>query len=133
MSNHELIRPELSSEAIPAVPGQGVGRLLPAADVVEEAESYRVELEMPGVDVSAIEVSFDQGTLSVRVPAPKPGPQGARKVLQERDRGEYFRAFNVTDSIDPGKIQADYKLGILTLTLPKAEAAKPRKIPVRSR
>jgi HSP20 family protein len=134
MSNREIIRTEAGALGTSSAPSdEGVARILPVADVIEEAEGYRVELEMPGVDPSAIDVSYEQGTLLVRAAAPKPAPAGARPVLLERGRGDYVRAFNVTDSIDPDRIEADYRLGVLTLTLPKAEAAKPKRIQVHCR
>lgn len=107
-------------------------RFVPAVDIHETAEEYVVMAEMPGCDPKGIEVQFERGELSITGPvAPRRAPQ-AGWLAHEFGIGDYYRSFNVTESIKTDKISAEYEHGILTLRLPKLETAKPRKIEVRT-
>jgi HSP20 family protein len=106
---------------------------VPAGDIWENSESYRVWLDMPGIDPRDVEVRFDRGTLRVwGKPAPR-REEKARLLLSESASGDYTRTFNLTDTIDVGRITAEYEDGVLCLTLPKVEAARPKRIQVRPR
>ena len=100
-------------------------RFVPAVDIYETAEEYVVMAEMPGCDPKGIDVQFEEGELSIygRV-APRSLP-GTGWLAREFGVGDYHRIFNVTESIETDKISAEYEHGILTLCLPKVEAAKP--------
>jgi HSP20 family protein len=107
-------------------------RFVPACDITESADEYVVLAEMPGCDPAGIDLHFDGGVLSIygKV-APRQGETAY--LAKEFEVGDFSRTFNVTDSIDSARISAEYADGILTLRLPKAEAAKPRKIEVRTK
>ena len=108
-------------------------RFVPAVDIYETPEEYVVMAEMPGCDPKGIDVQFEGGELSITGRAlPRQLPTTGW-LAQEFGIGDYARSFNVTESIDTEKIQAEYEHGILTLRLPKVETAKPRKIEVRSK
>ena len=108
-------------------------RFVPAVDIFETPEEYVVMAEMPGCEPKGIDVEFENGELSIygRV-APRRYPETGR-LAREFGVGDFTRTFNVTESIETGKISAEYEHGILTLRLPKVEAAKPRRIEVRAK
>ena len=108
-------------------------RFVPPVDIFETGEEYVVMAEMPGCDPKGIDVRFQNGELSVygRV-APRRLPETGW-VAREFGIGDFYRTFNVTESIETDKISAEYENGILTLRLPKVEQAKPRKIEVRAK
>ncbi|MDD5349749.1 MAG: Hsp20/alpha crystallin family protein [Chthoniobacteraceae bacterium] len=101
----------------------------PSANIREERDAYVLELEMPGVSKTGIEVTVEQNELTIVGHRSDVQPQG-EAVYQESHRADYRRSFELDPSINSGKIHAKMEQGILTLTLPKAESIKPRKIQV---
>jgi len=101
----------------------------PLANILETADGYVLEAEMPGVSKDGIEVSVENGQLTVVGHRPKADLQ--RPILYRESRGlDYWRVFELDASIDTAHIKARIDQGILRVTLPKAEAVKPRKIQV---
>lgn len=102
----------------------------PRVDIWETSEALHMELEMPGVGPDAVDVRLEEGVLSVlgRVPACARG----ERILSEYEVGNYERAFRVSEVIDGAHIEARMRNGVLKLTLPKAEAAKPKRIAVHA-
>ena len=112
--------------------GNGANRvsyLTPLANILETKDAYLVEAEMPGVTRDGLDVSVENGELTIvgrRAPLP---PQG--QALYRESRGfDYRRTFEIDPSIDTARITAKLDQGVLTLTLPKAESVKPRNIAV---
>lgn len=104
----------------------------PALDVYEDKDQFVVKIELPGMDKEDIEVSLHDGSLTL---------SGERKnehtteeeqgvYRSERFFGRFQRTLDLPGAVDPGKVKADYRDGILTVTLAKAEEAKPRRISV---
>jgi HSP20 family protein len=112
---------------------QASPRFVPAIDVHEDAEKYVVKADMPGCDPKEIEVTLNQGVLTLCGKVRPRQGEAATPLAREYRVGDYYRTFNVTESVDADRIEAAYEEGVLTLTLPKAEAAKPRKIEVRTK
>ena len=112
---------------------QAVSRMpsweLPPANIREEHDAYLLELEMPGVSKSGIEVTVEHNELTIVGHRSDTEPQG-EVVYRESRHGDYRRTFEIDASIDTAKIAAKMEQGILKLTLPKAESLKPRKITV---
>jgi HSP20 family molecular chaperone IbpA len=104
----------------------------PVADIVEGKEGVIVQIEMPGVRSGDVEISVERRVLTVRGRGRVTAPEGFRCVYAEYGEGDYERAFTLSQDIDEGKIAAGMKNGVLTLSLPRAEAAKPRKIEVKA-
>ena len=102
---------------------------LPPANIREEHDAYLLELEMPGVSKSGIEVTVEHNELTIVGHRSDTEPQG-EVVYRESRHGDYRRTFEIDASIDTAKIAAKMEQGILKLTLPKAESLKPRKITV---
>ena len=110
-------------------PPQG---LVPAIDVTERDNEYIIRAEMPGIDKDAIEVTLVDGLLTISGESKEEHEEkeGERVIRQERRYGKYVRTLRLDTQIDEKKVKANYKDGVLELVLPKAEAAKPKKIAI---
>jgi HSP20 family protein len=103
----------------------------PAVDILETEEELVIKADLPGVEMNDIHVDIENGTLSLkgeRKFASDEKRQGYHRI--ERSYGSFARYFDLPDTVDPDKVKADYKNGVLTVTLPKKEIAKPRSIKV---
>ncbi len=105
-------------------------RYLPVTDIFETPDALKVILEMPGVDKSGIEVRVENDVLTIDGQVDFSKYQGLSPVYTEYNVGNYTRSFQLSSQIDQERISADLENGIITLVLPKAEKAKPRKIKV---
>ena len=109
---------------------------VPSLDVVERADAYLISAELPGVDASAVEISFENNTLTIRgTKAPWLQPQEneeLRVYTAERLSGSFERAVRLPEYVEGDKIEATYAHGVLTITVPKAVAARARKIDVKT-
>jgi len=106
--------------------------VFPPLNVSEDADHYYVRAPIPGVDPNQLSVSVVNQTVALsgqQQPADEPGVSYHRK---ERAEGPFRRSVTLPASFDGAHVQARYVDGILTLTLPKAEAAKPRRVAVQS-
>lgn len=104
---------------------------LPTTDIFETEDSLTMVLEMPGVIRDNIEVSAENGVLTVEGKINFDKYEGLQPVYTEYNVGPYRRTFRLSSRIDQDKISADMLDGVITLVLPKAEEAKPRRIEVR--
>ena len=101
----------------------------PVASVVEDGDVYMLNVEMPGVNKEGLEISIENNELTIVGRRSLPQVEGT--LVHRESRSENFRrAFELDPSIDTSKIAARIDQGVLTLTLPKAEQVKPRKITV---
>jgi len=105
--------------------------LVPASQVIEDEGKVVVRIEMPGVAKSDLEIRAEGQELSVSGRRQEMATEGTW-LLRERQRGDFQKTFSVDGSIDLEKIEAELADGVLTLTLPMKEAAKPRRIDIRS-
>ena len=103
---------------------------MPTADIFETEEALTVVLEMPGVSKENVDINVEEGVLTVEGRIDFGKYQGMRPVYSEYNVGPYRRSFRVSAQIDQDKISAEMQDGVITLTLPKAEKAKPRRIKV---
>jgi len=109
--------------------GQTKHFVTPVASVTEDSDAYQLKVEMPGVNKEGLEISVENNELSIIGRRTLPPIEGT--IIHRESRPENFRrVFELDPSIDTGKIAARMDQGILTLTLPKAEQVKPRKITV---
>src|SRR5215468_9258217 len=103
--------------------------ITPAASVTEIADGYMLEIEMPGVRKDGLEISLENNELAIIGRRSLPAVEGT--VVHRESRPENLRrVFELDPSIDGDKISAKIDQGLVTLTLPKAEHVKPRKITV---
>jgi len=100
------------------------------ADIHETADSIKVVLDLPGVQGDKIAINFKADTLSIEAERPSPEVAAEAALLRERGFGKVKRTFTVNIPVDGTRIHAAYEHGVLTVTLPKREEAKPRKITV---
>ncbi|MCE9597436.1 MAG: Hsp20/alpha crystallin family protein [Spirochaetia bacterium] len=102
----------------------------PPADIFENDESITLELEVPGVSKDQVSISLEKGVLEIDGKIDPKRYDGFVPLYTEYGVGHYFRRFEVSDAIASDKISASMQDGVLTIVLPRAEAAKPRKIEI---
>lgn len=103
---------------------------VPVADIFEAENALTLILEMPGVDKGHVDISVEADVLTIDGRLDFSKYEGMQPVYTEYNVGHYRRSFSLSNKIDQGKIAAEMKDGVLTLTLPKAEEAKPRRIAI---
>ena len=103
---------------------------VPVTDIFETPEALTVVLEMPGVDRNSIEASVEDDVVTIAGRIDFTKYESMQPVYTEYNVGHYARSFEISNRIDQGKISAQMKDGVVTIVLPKAEQAKPRKIQV---
>lgn len=114
-----------------ALEGEGFGAWMPPVDVVEQGDNLVFRAELPGVAKDDIEVKVENGTLTIRGEKRQERESGTDAAHRtERVYGTFQRSFTLPSSVDAEKVQARYKDGVLELVLPKADAAKPRRIAI---
>ena len=106
-------------------------RLMPV-DLFREGDRYILNADLPGADPASVDVDVDGHLLTIRAVRSAADRDGARWLAQERPYGAYLRQFTIGDDVDPDGISATYDNGVLTVVIPIAERAKPRKISVES-
>jgi HSP20 family protein len=104
----------------------------PYVDIVETSEELTLVADVPGAKSDAIDIDFEDGVLTIygRV-EPRYG-ENVNFLLREYGTGDFQRTFRVSEHINASGIHAEYADGVLTVHLPKVEAAKPRKIEVKT-
>ena len=103
---------------------------MPTADIFETEDALTVVLEMPGVSKDNVDVSVENGVLTIEGRIDFQKYEGLQPVYGEYNVGPYRRSFRISSQIDQNKITAEMRDGVITLALPKAEEAKPRRIAV---
>lgn len=107
---------------------------VPALDAWETEHAFTVQLDLPGVTPESVDLSFDRNVLTVRGTRPSALPprdkEERRVFFAERAYGTFARSLRFPQFVEADKIEAAYNNGVLTITVPKAEAAKPRKIAI---
>ena len=108
---------------------------VPAMDVAERGDAYVVHTELPGVSPDQVEISFEQNVLSIRGSKPASFDTATdgelRLFAAERVSGTFERSVRLPEFVDADRIEASFVNGLLTITVPKAEAAKPRRIEIK--
>jgi HSP20 family protein len=104
----------------------------PNVDLIEKADELLVVADVPGAKREEIGIEFENGSLTIHAKVAQRHSDNTDYLLREFGVGDYYRTFRVSEQIDPARITAEYRDGVLFLHLPKAEAAKPRKITVEA-
>jgi HSP20 family protein len=108
----------------------------PARPALMPMEAYRdddtfvVHLDLPGVRPDSIDLTVEQNVLTVRAERTSPVGDSAERVVDERPHGVFSRQLFLGDTLDLDQLSADYDAGVLTITIPIAEAARPRRIEI---
>ena len=103
---------------------------LPVTDIFETEEALRVVLEMPGVSKDSVQVDVENNVLTITGQIGFSKYEGLQPLYTEYNIGNYSRSFRLSNEIEQERIRAELNDGVMTLVLPKAEKAKPRKIKV---
>jgi HSP20 family protein len=101
-------------------------------DAWREDDRFHIEFDLPGVQPDSIDLDVERNVLTVRAERPGRQEDGAELIAAERPRGVFSRQLILGDNLDLENITANYRDGVLTLAVPVAERAKPRKIAVES-
>ncbi|HKJ05698.1 MAG TPA: Hsp20/alpha crystallin family protein [Geopsychrobacteraceae bacterium] len=103
--------------------------LTPAVDIFETDEKLVLVADMPGVDKDGLDVSLEKGILTLK--GEMKSAKKGQLLFHEFSSDNYYRQFKLSEEIDMEKASAELKDGVLTLTMPKSEAAKPRRIEIK--
>ncbi|MEU3553831.1 Hsp20/alpha crystallin family protein [Streptomyces fragilis] len=102
--------------------------------VAMQMDAYRVgddlvvQVDLPGVDPETVDLDVERNVLSIRAERRSPAPEDAEVIVAERQSGTFSRQLFLGDTLDTERIDASYDAGVLTLRIPVADHAKPRKI-----
>lgn len=103
----------------------------PRVDIFETETELVLCADLPGVSPQNIDLRYEQGELILQGKA-APHEHKGQLILGEYEEGDFYRVFQVHESIDSARIEAECKNGVLTVHLPKAEAAKPKQVTVKA-
>jgi len=104
----------------------------PLVDIIETSDEFIFHADLPGVKPGDVDVSFENGTLTIEGKVQPRQPQGPSYIWNEYGVGHYYRSFSLNTPVDMNAIRAELKNGELTLHVPKAESAKTRKIQIKT-
>ena len=105
----------------------------PACDVFEDNEAIKIVAELPGVTPDGLKLSMENNLLTIRGEKKQQAEERTERVHRyERSYGAFERTFALPSTVDPERIEAGFENGVLTVSLPKAERARPREIPVKA-
>ncbi len=99
-------------------------------DAYRRGDEFVVHFDLPGVDPASVEISVDRNILTVQADRRFEQRQGDEILVTERPQGTFSRQLMLGDQLDADRIEAGYDRGVLTLTIPVAERAKPRKVQI---
>jgi HSP20 family protein len=119
----------LLNDAFRAVSGQSVWA--PACNAYEDEQGFWIQVALPGMDRKDIEITVEDGLLTVKGERrDEPGDANRTYFAREIGWGMFSRSFRLPTHVDPNKVSATYRDGVLSLELPKREEAKPRRIAI---
>ena len=120
---------EVRSSAEQTTPGPV---FTPSVDIFETEHELTLLADMPGVNAEGVNIDLRENILTLSGDVKMPEGEKEIELIREYRTGQYLREFTLSENIDQSKIEAEIKDGVLQLILPKAEAAKPRKISVKT-
>lgn len=98
-------------------------------DLTQDGDDVVLRATVPGVAPEDIDVTIEDGVLAINAETPR--DEGASFVIRERRAGKLYRALRLPNTLDVGKAESEYKHGVLTLTFPKVEAVKARRLEIK--
>lgn len=107
--------------------GRTRGGIMPL-DAYEKDGVYTLRFDVPGVDPDAVDLTVEGGMLTVTAERPREETEGATWLLRERPAGTHRREVRLGERLDTGRVEAKYDNGVLTVTIPMREEAKPHKV-----
>lgn len=103
---------------------------VPRVDIYETDRELVLHADLPGVGPKEVDLRFERGELVLHARVPRPERRG-HLLAQEYEEGDFYRVFQVHESIDGARIEAECKNGVLTVHLPKEEKAQPRQVKIK--
>jgi HSP20 family protein len=110
---------------------RGAPRSVPI-DVYRRGDQYHIHLDLPGVNPNAIELTVEQNVLTIKAERHFELQENDEILVSERPQGAFTRQLMLAESLESDKLEANYDQGVLTITIPVAESAKPRRVQVSS-
>jgi HSP20 family protein len=101
-------------------------------DAYRHGDEFVVQFDLPGVKADSIDLTVEKNVLAVHAERARPGDDGVELLVGERPYGSFSRQLFLGETLDTERIEADYADGVLTLRLPVAEKAKPRRVQINS-
>ncbi len=101
-------------------------------DAWQEGDEFVVAFDLPGVDVDSVDIDIERNVLTVKAERKDSAGENTELIAAERPRGVFSRQLILGDALDTGAVRASYDAGVLTLRIPVAEKAKPRRIEIES-
>lgn len=111
---------------------RGTGAWLLPMDAYITDDAIIIRADVPGIRPEELEITLEGDTLAIRGEIKRDDVENRKYVLLERPTGRFERTLNINAPVDHDAVEATFKDGVLTLTLPKSDAAKPRQISVKS-
>jgi HSP20 family protein len=111
---------------------RGTGAWLLPMDAYITDDAIVIRADVPGLNPEELDITLEGDTLAIRGEIKRTEDEGRKYVLLERPSGKFERTLSINTPIDHDKVEANFKNGVLTLSLPKAEAVKPRQIAVKT-
>jgi len=105
----------------------------PLVDITENDEAFLFQADLPGVKPGDVDVSYDNGVLTIAAQVQPRQPAGHNYVWREYGVGHFYRQFTIDSPVNADAIKGEFKSGVLELFVPKAESAKSRKIEIKSK
>ncbi|KAA6214630.1 Hsp20/alpha crystallin family protein [Streptomyces albofaciens JCM 4342] len=99
-------------------------------DAYRSGDEFVIHFDLPGVDPESIDLDIERNVLTVRAERAAAAPEGAEMIASERTTGKFSRQLFLGETLDSERVDASYENGVLTLRIPVAEQAKPRKIQI---
>jgi HSP20 family protein len=130
----ELLKEEFLNPLFPAMEKafRNATQFFPALDVAEDNDNYTIKLDLPGIKKEDVHVSVEDGLLTIEGERKDESDEKNKNYHRiERTYGRFVRSFNLGTGVDPNKIQAHYKDGVLEITVAKSEKAKPKAIDIK--
>ncbi len=131
-STNEVTKTQQSTQQSTRSTAADERTLMPRVDVFEDDAGITLLADLPGVPKDGLELKVDGDTLTIEGSIVTPTPQDLQSVYAEIRVPRYRRAFVLSRELDPGRIEASLRDGVLNLRIPKQEHAKPRRIEVRA-
>jgi HSP20 family protein len=101
-------------------------------DAYRRGDRFLIHLDLPGVDPSSVDLTVEKNVLQIHAERSWPREEGDEVVVAERPQGSFTRQLFLGEGLDPERIEASYDQGVLTVTIPVAEQAKPRKVEINT-
>jgi HSP20 family protein len=101
-------------------------------DLYRDGDHYVLSADLPGIDPGSVDIDVDGQLLTIRAERTLPSGEGVKWIVREREAASYLRQLNLGQGVDTERISATYANGVLSVTIPVSEKAKPRKISVES-